>query len=87
MSESSKIKVLKPGALIKGIDISYAFYERLSALMMYLVNPDELSNLKKESPEEFQSQLETMLILFATIDEAAQAQGLVEESELPKGSA
>lgn len=70
-----KIKVLKKGAVIKGIDFSSSFYERLTSLFMEIASSDY-------SSEEKQFHLETLSVLMATLDEAAENQGLVEESEI-----
>jgi len=69
-------KTLKHGALIKGIDFSSSFYERLSALFM------EFAALSTEDPGEYKYHLETLAILMATLDEAAENQGLTEDSEI-----
>lgn len=69
-------KTLKHGVLIKGIDFSSSFYERLSALFM------EFAGLAQNDPEVYKYHLETLAILMATLDEAADNQGLTEESEI-----
>lgn len=71
-----KIKILKRNSLIKNVDFSSAFYERISALFI------ELAGLHSDDPETYQFHLETGAILMATLDEAAEKQGLVEESAL-----
>lgn len=76
------VKTLKRNSLIKGIDISSSFYERLSSLVLLVAQPESLISLKEESPAQFEYALETLLILMATLDEAAEKQGLVEESAL-----
>lgn len=68
------IKTLKKGAIIKGIDFSSSFYERLTSLIMYVAT--------QEASSEQQFNIETLAILMATIDEAAEAQGLTEESKI-----
>lgn len=77
-----QIKTLKRNALIKGIDISSSFYVRLSSLFVALSSPEELLRQKEENEQEYKDHIETMAILFATIDEKAEEQGLTEMSEL-----
>lgn len=67
------IKALKRNSVIKGIDFSSAFYERLSSLFIEIASLDA---------EQYQYHLETMAILMATLDEAAEKQGLVESVDL-----
>lgn len=71
------VKTLKKGAIIKGIDFSDSFYERLSSLFM------ELAALNDEGEYDFH--IETLGILMATLDEAAENQELVELTELKDG--
>jgi len=67
------IKALKRNSVIKGIDFSSGFYERLSSLFIEIASLDA---------EQYQYHLETMAILMATLDEAAEKQGLVESVDL-----
>lgn len=66
------MRVIKKDAIIKGVDFSVAYYERLHGLVVALSNnPDNKEHL------------ETALILVHTLDKAAEEQGLIEEMEIP----
>lgn len=69
--ETTILKCLKPKSLITGIDFSSSFYGRLTSLFL------EIASMKGMDYHK-----ETLAILMATLDEAAEAQGLTEESEV-----
>lgn len=75
------METLKKDALIKGIDFTTSFYERLSSLFV------SLATLYGDDPETWQPHIETLSILMATIDDAAREQGLTEELDLEDLSA
>jgi hypothetical protein len=81
MSANSTISVFKENITIRGLDIHVSFYERLMSVLQYFAAPDQLVALKKESPQEYQYHVETLLILFQTMDELALAQQLVEQGD------
>lgn len=85
-----KVQQLKQNSLIK-LEFSGSFYKRLQDLTIYytqLKNPEELKEIyrkisDKEELNEHESNLETLLILIGSLEDAAKEQNLIEEVELP----
>ncbi len=85
-----KVQQLKQNSLIK-LDFSPTFYKRLQDLTVYytqLKSPEELREIYKKISDnseldEYESGLETLLILVRSLEDAAMKQSLVEEVELP----
>ncbi len=79
---SDKVKAFKENVTITGVDFHVSFYERMMLVLNYFASPDALATLKEEAPDEYYYHLETLLILFNTLDEKAEEQNLVMEHEL-----
>lgn len=72
-----KVKTIKKEAIID-IKISSSFYVRLQALVASLYN--NVEDFQDKNILEFHK--ETMLILMSTLDEEAENQGFVSESDI-----
>ena len=87
-----KVQQLKQNSIIK-LDFSTSFYKCLQDLTVYytqLRNPEQLGEIYKKiydenELDEYESGLETLLILVRSLEDAAKEQELIEEVELSDG--
>lgn len=89
MEKTIKLKTIKPTAIIN-IEVGAGFYKRVQDLFFWYVKQDEekaikaIENLKTQDPQDiFENHLLTLISLIYEIEQKANDQSFIEDTDFP----